>query len=482
MAATGKEVLVQSEHHPDPRVTINNSGIDFGTTYSSATWAWSGCAGVHQVVKCWDGIGGQRTSGKVPTRISYKGNQINWGFNIPPEEKPTQWFKLLLLRPEDMDDKIQDYRYIKEAREPLLKLNKLAEQVVADYLRLLWRHIIKDMKLTLGEAAVDSHLFQVVVTFPTIRRFYAQSRMRQAVTVAGILDARSCGETRLYFCAESEVAALAIMEDYGGTPVDSGDAFVVCDAGGGTVDLITYELLDADSWKLAECVAGAGSLCGATFVDGAFDQQMSKWMAPKIWQAFAENEKIWWKDESETAKPKIRNHRLQLQRNDIASIFDVCVDQIVTLVQNQIQTTRASRGILPKEIIEPFDDRLHKAEDRIYVASVDGFCAMHQMYWYIRAASDSCLLASWNMCSKVQNEVINDQAIIKLDWSKTIRGPLRGNRFTVILWRCDQESPSSRMDDDVLQEGVIACTVGTPFEQLPRYTNSQGEVWMTLEF
>ena len=112
------------------------------------------------MVKFWDGIGGQRISGKVPTRISYKGNQANWGFNIPPEEKPIQWFKLLLLRPEDMDDKIQDYRYIKEAREQLLKLNKLAEQVVADYPRLLWRHIIKDMKLTLRDAAVDSHLFR----------------------------------------------------------------------------------------------------------------------------------------------------------------------------------------------------------------------------------------------------------------------------------------------------------------------------------
>lgn len=220
-------------------------GIDFGTTYvlhsihqhkpesdecsySGAAWAWSARSGDHRVVKHWDGIGAQRTSGKVPTRISYKGNETKWGFNIPPEEKPIQWFKLLLLRPEDMkqpfmDDKIKDFRYIKEAREELRRLNKTAEDVVADYLKLLWQHIIADMKRDLGTsgaAAVDGQPFRVVMTFPAIWPLYAQSKMRQAATMAGILDHRNCGETRLDLCAEPEAAALAVMEDCEGAPVD----------------------------------------------------------------------------------------------------------------------------------------------------------------------------------------------------------------------------------------------------------------------
>lgn len=77
---------------------------------------------------------------------------------------------------------------------------------------------------------------------------------------------------------------------------------------------------------------------------------------------------------------------------------------------------------------------------------------------------------------------MDDQTIIKLDWSKKIRTPLRGNRFTIILWRCDRPSPPPRKESDVRQEGVIICAVNTPFEQLPQYTNPHGEVWRNVEF
>ncbi|KAF8853226.1 actin-like ATPase domain-containing protein [Acephala macrosclerotiorum] len=560
-------------------------GIDFGTTYSGAAWIWSGRPDEIQVVKHWNGVGVRRTSGKVPTKILYKENTIKWGFDIPPEEKPLQWFKLLLLREEEpkhpyMDDKIKDYRLIKDARQELKRLNKSAEDVVADYLRLLWHHVLEEIKRVAGKSVVESHPFRVVLTFPAIWPVYAQSRIRQAATIAGILDDRNSGETRLNLCAEPEAAALAVMEDFQGTPVDSGDIFVVCDVGGGTADLITYQLQDAGSWKIAECALGAGKLCGGIFVDEAFEQKMTEWMTPRKWRRYDEVEKQQWKDENwETtlkrnfvgadqelqlvlplemsvnnhvrfrnpfkrganrAKPKIRNHRLLLQRQDLASIFDVCVDKIVALVQDQIKKTRETRRVSPKavflvggfgqsrylysrlrdetgieirvpaedkawtavcrgalmrasiihaneggggimraaqissrmmrasygiEIIEPFDSRRHQVRDREYVPSVGGDCAMHQMHWYIRV-----------------NENISDQTIIKLDWSKNIQTPLRGNRFTINLWRCDRDVPPDRREDDVVEEGVINCTVDTPFEQLPRYTNPRGEEWRHLDF
>lgn len=168
----------------------------------------------------------------------------------------------------------------------------------------------------------------------------------------------------------------------------NGDAFVVCDVGGGTADLITYELQDTHSWQIAECAAGAGKLCGAIFIDEAFDDRMSEWITPKKWRKYAEPQKQQWKDENwesglkrnfmgadqelplalplelrvndnirfsnpfsragGRAKPKIKNHRLQLQRHDIASIFDVCVDQIVALVKDQIKRTNDNRGVMLK--------------------------------------------------------------------------------------------------------------------------------------
>lgn len=136
--------------------------------YSGAAWTWSGRPDDIQVVKHWNGVGIGRTSGKVPTKILYKENTIKWGFDIPPEEKPLQWFKLLLLREEEpkhpyMDDKIKDYRLIKDARQELKRLNKSAEDVVADYLRLLWRHVLEEIKRVAGSSVVESHPFWVVL-------------------------------------------------------------------------------------------------------------------------------------------------------------------------------------------------------------------------------------------------------------------------------------------------------------------------------
>lgn len=193
--------------------------------YSGAAWAWSARAGDHRVVNHWDGLGTQRTSGKVPTRILYTGDRIKWGFDISPEEKPIEWFKLLLLQPKDMkqpfvDDKIKDFSYIEDARKELRRLNKTAEDVVADYLKLLWQHILADIKREFGPAAVDSQPFRVVMTYPAIWPLYAQGRLTQAATIAGIKDPRDCGETELKLCAEPEAAALAVMEDGEGAPVD----------------------------------------------------------------------------------------------------------------------------------------------------------------------------------------------------------------------------------------------------------------------
>jgi molecular chaperone DnaK (HSP70) len=161
----------------------------------------------------------------VPSQILYINGQTKWGFDIPADRKPLQWFKLLMLRPEDMkqplmDDKIRDSTYIKEAREILTQLNKTAEDVVADYLRLLWQHVVRDMKKSRGEATVDSIPFRVVITFPAVWPLYAQSRLKQAATIAGIKAPRSCGETKLDLCPEPEAAALAVMDDYDGHPVD----------------------------------------------------------------------------------------------------------------------------------------------------------------------------------------------------------------------------------------------------------------------
>lgn len=45
------------------------------------------------------------------------------------------------------------------------------------------------------------------------------------------------------------------------------DNFVVCDAGGGTVDLITYKVTQLSPLQVEESVVGSGGLCGSTYLN-----------------------------------------------------------------------------------------------------------------------------------------------------------------------------------------------------------------------
>jgi hypothetical protein len=52
-----------------------------------------------------------------------------------------------------------------------------------------------------------------------------------------------------------------------------GESFVLCDAGGGTVDLISYTITDLKPiLKVREAAPGTGGLCGSTFLNRRFSE------------------------------------------------------------------------------------------------------------------------------------------------------------------------------------------------------------------
>lgn len=55
--------------------------------------------------------------------------------------------------------------------------------------------------------------------------------------------------------------------------INVGDSFVVCDAGGGTVDLITYEIKTIDPYlELVELVPGKGGMAGSLGLNKRFEE------------------------------------------------------------------------------------------------------------------------------------------------------------------------------------------------------------------
>jgi len=74
--------------------------IDFGTTYSGIAWAETQRPDRRVAITSWPlsrTIREGESSDKVPTKLRYNGNQIEWGFSIPvtaPQDQVIEWFKL----------------------------------------------------------------------------------------------------------------------------------------------------------------------------------------------------------------------------------------------------------------------------------------------------------------------------------------------------------------------------------------------------
>ncbi|UKZ77423.1 hypothetical protein TrVFT333_005144 [Trichoderma virens FT-333] len=159
-----------------------------------------------------------------------------------------------------------------------------------DYLRELWKYTLGCIERAEGASIVELSAFKVVVTLPAIWPAYAQFRMKQAIEKAGILNLGNTVDTTLEFISEPEAAALASLQDMSDrADMRTGDHFVVCDAGGGTVDVITYTVISQSPMKVKESVRGDGKLCGATFVDERFRQLLASKIPLASWKKLGED-------------------------------------------------------------------------------------------------------------------------------------------------------------------------------------------------
>ncbi|KAI0833091.1 actin-like ATPase domain-containing protein [Hypoxylon sp. FL0890] len=255
----------------DPQDDIMVIGIDFGTTYSGAAWATFADFMADQVnlVTRWPGTG--REEGKAPTELFYENDEVTWGYDVPTDSDPVRWFKLLLLKDEDLAPNLRSSEFILRGRKMLRESEKSAVDVVADYLRGFWEHVHSEIAKARGLSVVDALRFHVVITLPAIWKGYARQSMQDAVKKAGILNERDAGETTLSFAPEPEAAALYMLCEPG-RRVKKGDVYIICDAGGGTVDLISYEIERVKPLALREAAEGIGDLCGGIFIDEAFER------------------------------------------------------------------------------------------------------------------------------------------------------------------------------------------------------------------
>jgi hypothetical protein len=299
---------------------------------------------------------------------------ISWGYNVPLNVDAVEWFKLLLLNDEDMKDHIRTSPQIMRAKEQLRRLNKTPVEAVTDYLRLLWEHVLACVTKELGQVSVKRTPFHVVLTVPAIWKSYASAKMREAARRAGITADRECGATTLKFITEPESAARATLADMGGRRihVEDGDAITVVDCGGGTADLISYTIENAEPMSVSECVEGTGGLCGAIFLDQDFEALLKKKIGEPLWssippadlkrminlswehcikQQFEGQTRDWTVDLPYQLFAAMQSGQLELKHEEIVKVFDNVMGQIEKLVKHQVDQVKEKLGKYPKVTI-----------------------------------------------------------------------------------------------------------------------------------
>lgn len=220
---------------------------------------------------------------KTPSRIAYSSEnkdykQNQFGFQVKPNMVSCSWTKLLLdsrSRPTEFDDPSLQ----RAEGHSLLRLpaNKEAIEVVTDYLTELYRWIVSYMEKRISSKILEITPMEFWFSHPAIWSERAKSDTREAALRAGFGKREN---DRMFLIPEPEAAAIATLKGYAEkgrlAAISPGDGILICDCGGGTVDITSYKIMAVyPKLQFDELIEGVGGKCGSTYVDREFHRWMS---------------------------------------------------------------------------------------------------------------------------------------------------------------------------------------------------------------
>jgi hypothetical protein len=215
------------------------------------------------------------TREKVPSEIAYLTEEICWGSDIPPHVNREMWTKL----------ELENHR-VGEVAKIAKELSSSGTRkdpvdIVADFLAQVKAHLIKNLDNKFGPELWRTLGLTLIITVPAVWSDVAKHRTLQAVDKAGFnLSEFPLLMTPILVTTEPEAAAIYTMRTLRGTvqhdELAVGDGFILCDMGGGTVDLISYKIKSLQPTIIEEATIGNGAQCGGSFVDRAFLQWLER--------------------------------------------------------------------------------------------------------------------------------------------------------------------------------------------------------------
>ncbi|RMZ73776.1 Hsp70 family chaperone [Pyrenophora seminiperda CCB06] len=249
--------------------------IDYGTTFTGVAFCETSDTGIIgktiALVQDWPSCNNKiATKEKVPSELAL-GDHSKWGALIPSKAQRHMWTKLLLDDQKAGEvDKILEELSLSDNAD----MSKKPVDIIAQFLAHVKVHLFKNLDIHYDKDLWRTLPLTLVVTVPAVWSDAAKHSTLQAVHKAGFNKVELPQLKRTMLTTEPEAAAIYTIQSMQGGIQDEqfsvGDGFVVCDMGGGTVDLISYRVTGLLPTTLEEATVGSGAQCGGSFVERSF--------------------------------------------------------------------------------------------------------------------------------------------------------------------------------------------------------------------
>ncbi|KAH6884874.1 hypothetical protein B0T10DRAFT_550765 [Thelonectria olida] len=262
--------LPTSNHSQDKLIIA----LDFGTTYSGIAYCFTNqrdCTPIS--VKNWPGADSPDAP-KIPTLIRYKKDnpdEFEWGAKLSNQSDGIVGVKLLL----DPKQERPLYFRSKNIKKDLKDLPKSPVQITADFLGAIYNHALSEISKKFSKNYVDLCHKEYVLSVPAVWTDAAKDSTLKAARIAGL--------SPVQLIKEPEAAALWTAKKMD-RRLHPNDSFVVCDAGGGTVDLISYQVEAAlPRLQVKELVHGTGGMAGSLGLNRGFSDAVEELVGEDQW-------------------------------------------------------------------------------------------------------------------------------------------------------------------------------------------------------
>ena len=192
------------------------------------------------VIKNWPSQGNQFAE-KTPSVLSYASDPPGWGANVKIKDEPRiAQFKLGLQEnigrhymnrsmPSTATSVLGGYLFDHNWKHPKLP-NKTALDYTGDYLTRVREYVTTQvLPSRYGAKFLQNQQISYIITVPAIWSDKAKDLTRRAAVTAGI------PRKKLMLITEPEAAAVFCATLCKEVDLQTGDRFLICDAGGGTV-------------------------------------------------------------------------------------------------------------------------------------------------------------------------------------------------------------------------------------------------------